>query len=70
MTMLTSHDTDVATAESHHLSRLGRSHATRPLNRQLRQLIDQMDDQTLVSLTAYAMERLEHGPRPTRRLPI
>ncbi len=68
--MQTSHNTDVATSAPPHLSRLGRSCPTKPLNRQLRQLIDQLDEQTLVSLTAYARERLERGPRPVRRLPI
>jgi len=42
----------------------------RPLNRQLKQLISELDDQTLMSLAAYAMDRVNNGPEPVRRLPI
>lgn len=42
----------------------------RPLNRQLKQLIANLDEQTLLSLTAEAVERIHSGPTPARRLPV
>ena len=42
----------------------------RPLNRQLRQLLANLDEQTLMSLTAHAVRQIESGRTPARRLPI
>lgn len=42
----------------------------RPLNRQLKQLIAELDDQTLMSLTAQAVRQITSGPMPARQLPI
>ena len=42
----------------------------RPLNRQLKQLINELDEQTLMSLTAEAVQRIHHGPSGPRHVPI
>ncbi len=42
----------------------------RPLNRQLKQLIAELDEQTLLSLAAHAVKQISSGPQPVRRLPI
>lgn len=42
----------------------------RPLNRQLRQLVAELDEQTLMSLTAHAVQRISSGPTRARRLPV
>ncbi len=42
----------------------------RPLNRQLRQLLAEMDEQTLMSLTAHAVQRITSGGKRVRRLPV
>ncbi len=42
----------------------------RPLNRQLKQLLTELDEQMLMSLAAHAVDRVTVGPQPTRRLPI
>lgn len=42
----------------------------RPLNRQLKQLLAELDDQTLLSLTAHAVRRIVSGPGQARRFPI
>lgn len=42
----------------------------RPLNRQLKQLLAEMDEQTLMSLTAQALQQIASGPIPAKRLPI
>jgi len=42
----------------------------RPLNRQLKQLIAELDEQTLMSLTAHAVKQITSGPAPAKRLPI
>lgn len=42
----------------------------RPLNRQLKQLVAEMDEQTLMSLTAHAVQRMTTGPKRARRLPL
>jgi len=42
----------------------------RPLSRQLKQLVSELDEQTLMSLAAYAAERAQNGPKSSRRLPI
>lgn len=42
----------------------------RPLNRQLKQLIAELDEQTLLSLTAHAVKQITSGPQPVRCLPI
>ncbi len=44
--------------------------ANRPLNRQLKQLLTDMDEQTLMSLSAHALQRVTVGQRPVRRPPI
>lgn len=42
----------------------------RPLNRQLKQLIAELDEQTLLSLTAHAVKQVASGPTSARHLPI
>ena len=42
----------------------------RPLNRQLKQLVAELDEQTLMSLTAHAVERMTTGPGRARQLPV
>lgn len=42
----------------------------RPLNRQLKQLIAELDEQTLLSLTVHAVKQITSGPTSARRLPI
>jgi hypothetical protein len=42
----------------------------RPLNRQLKGLLSALDEQTLMSLTAHAVRRIESGSVPTRSLPV
>jgi hypothetical protein len=42
----------------------------RPLPRQIKQMLKEMDEQTLMSLTAHALKRIATGPGETRRLPI
>jgi len=42
----------------------------RPLNRQLKQLVAELDEQTLMSLTAHAVQRMTTGPSQARRLPV
>jgi hypothetical protein len=42
----------------------------RPLNRQLKQLIAELDEQTLMSLAAHAVTQITSGLKPARRLPI
>ncbi len=42
----------------------------RPLNRQLKQLLSGLDEQTLMSLTAHAVRRIESDPKRARHLPI
>jgi len=42
----------------------------RPLNRQLRQLVAELDEQTLMSLTAHAVQRMTTGTERARRLPV
>jgi hypothetical protein len=42
----------------------------RPLNRQLKQLLAGMDEQTLMSLTAHAVQRIASGDQRARRLPV
>jgi cell division FtsZ-interacting protein ZapD len=68
--MHTSHRTDVPAARLlFDLPAYGRwDH--RPLNRQLKQLLAELDDQTLMSLTAHAVQRIASGPAQARRLPI
>lgn len=42
----------------------------RPLTRQLRQLIGEMDEQMLMSLTAYSLHRLMEGATADSRGPL
>lgn len=42
----------------------------RPLNRQLKQLLAEMDDQMLMSLTAHAVQQIASGSKPARSLPV
>ena len=42
----------------------------RPLNRQLRQLVAELDEQTLMSLTVHAVQRITTGPERVRRVPV
>lgn len=42
----------------------------RPLNRQLKHLLIGLDEQTLMSLTAHALQQVTVGPTAPRRLPI
>jgi len=42
----------------------------RPLNRQLKQLVADLDEQTLMSLTAHAVQQMTTGPAPARRIPV
>ncbi len=64
------HNSDVSAARL--LSELPayRRWDNRPLNRQLRRLIAELDEQTLMSLTAHAVKRMTAGPARARRLPI
>ena len=72
--MHTSQHTDVSAARL--LSDLPafRRWESRPLNRQLKQLICELDEQTLMSLTAHAVQRITTGATPgvmpARRVPI
>lgn len=51
---------------------------SRPLNRQLKQLIGELDEQTLMSLAAHAVRRITNGATPgvnpgvtaVRRVPV
>jgi len=40
------------------------------MTRQHKQMLKDMDDQTLMSLAAHALERIASGPGRSRRMPI
>lgn len=63
-------NTDVSSP--HHLSELPafRHWQHRPLNRQLKQLLSELDDQMLMSLAVHALQRVHTGPEPVRHLPV
>ena len=69
-TMNDSQQTDVTVARL--LSDLPEFHGwdNRPLPRQFKQMIKEMDEQTLMSLTAHALHRITSGPDAGRQLPI
>ena len=68
--MPTTMNTDVSTARL--LSDLPAFHRwqNRPLNRQLKQLLSELDEQMLMSLAAHAVQRVAVGPEPIRHPPV